>query len=232
MQVPKAECRTATAPKTLELLQGVFDDGTRKPITVSQYCSHVVRLIKGLYGPESDIHDFEWLKNADRVIDYFAQTYPDKLLMQATGLNPLLVVVKKQFPENTDLHQTYYKRYQTIRDLMEKAKPPPQVMSQSEYKNWKTLDQINERRIELQRKVNRYILPKSPEQLTIADKVTLIRHLVLCLYTYSPAVRNDFSQLPIVRFEDMHGAAAKILMAGTGNYLLEYANGQFQTEGL
>jgi hypothetical protein len=75
--------------------------------------------------------------------------------------------------------------------------------------------------------VNRTILPKSPDQLTIGDKVILIRHLVLCLYTYSPAVQNNYSNLPIVCFESIGTAAAKELMEGDGNYLLEFAKGQF-----
>jgi hypothetical protein len=112
--------------------------------------------------------------------------------------------------------------------MMDKARPPPQVMTEAEFKKWKTLEQINELRTTSQRRVNRTILPKSPDQLTIGDKVILIRHLVLCLYTYSPAVRNDYSDLSIIRFQNINTAAAKELMAGAGNYLLEFAKGQFR----
>jgi hypothetical protein len=100
---------------------------------------------------------------------------------------------------------------------MDDARPPPQQMTESEFKNWKTLEQINKRRVELQRKVNRYILRKSPHELTTGDKVALIRHLVLCLYTYSPTLRNDLSNLSIVQFEGIKSLAAKTLMAGNGN---------------
>jgi hypothetical protein len=60
------------------------------------------------------------------------------------------------------------------------------------------------------------------------DKVTLIQRLVLCLYTYSPAVRGDYSELPVILFESIESPAAKMLMARNGNYLLDYAKGQFR----
>lgn len=229
MAISKADVKTVTLPEAEKLLQRIFDDGTRKPNTITQYSSHVVRLYRGLFGSEAEISGFAWFKEADKVITYLAETYSDKLSMQATGLNPLLVILKKEFPKDQESSiKTYYKRYQTVRDLMEKAKPPPQMLSESEYRNWKTLDQINELRVELQRKVNRNILPKSPDQLTVGDKVILMRYLVLSLYTNSPSLRNDLSNLPIIRFEDLHGQSARILMAGTGNYLLEYAKDQYR----
>ncbi|GAQ83541.1 hypothetical protein KFL_001520110 [Klebsormidium nitens] len=148
--------------------------------------------------------------------------------MQATGINPLLVLVKKEFPRDTKLYHSYYRRYQEVRELMEKARPPPQVMTEAESRNWKTLSQIDDKRVQLQRRVNRSILPKGPGQLTTADKVILIRYLVLCLYSQSPSLRNDYSNLPVIRFEDMHTPSAKTLTSGNGNYLLEYAKGQFR----
>jgi hypothetical protein len=45
---------------------------------------------------------------------------------------------------------------------MEDARPA-QHMSEREAKNWKSLDEINQRRVELQRKINRSIAPKKPE---------------------------------------------------------------------
>lgn len=228
MESAKIVERTVNLPRTLELLQAVFDDGTRKPVTVSQYCNHVIRLYKGMFNSEAEISNFEWLRDATKVLAYLANTYPDKLPMQATGINPLLVVVKKEFPKDNELYQTYYRRYQEVRELMDKARPPPQVMTEREFANWKTISQINEHRVELQRRVNRSILPKTPGQLTIADRVILIRYLVLCLYTQSPSLRNDYSNLPIIQFEEMDTPSTKALMAGKGNYLLEHAKGHFR----
>ncbi|GAQ91963.1 hypothetical protein KFL_008920020 [Klebsormidium nitens] len=62
---------------------------------------------------------------------------------------------------------------------MDEARPPPQQLTEHEAANWKTLDEIPERRVELQRYVNRKILPKKPEDLTIEDRFILIRHLIL-----------------------------------------------------
>ncbi|GAQ93243.1 hypothetical protein KFL_013830020 [Klebsormidium nitens] len=148
--------------------------------------------------------------------------------MQATGLNPLLVVVRKVFPNDQPLYDAYYTRYMQVRKEMKDAKPPPQVLTEREAANWKSLSEINDRRVELQRYVNRKILPKSPEELTIGDKVILMRHLILCLFTYQPAIRNDYSECPIVRFDDIKTPDARILMSGPGNYLLEFAKDQFR----
>jgi hypothetical protein len=227
MQASGTDVKIVKVPMTSELLRGLFDDGSRKTVTVNQYIAHVVWLYRGLFGLD-EIHNFDWLKGSERVLDYLAITYADKPSMQATGINPLLVIVKKEYPKDRELYQTYYQQYQAVRESMKKARPPPQVMTESEFRNWKTLEQINERRVELQRRVNQYVLPKPPHELTIEDKVTLIRYLVLCLCTYSPAVRGDYSELPIIRFESIESPAAKLLMAENGNYLLEYAKGQFR----
>jgi hypothetical protein len=110
---------------------------------------------------------------------------------------------------------------------MEDARPA-QHMSEREAKNWKSLDEINQRRVELQRKINRSIVPKKPEEVTVGDKVTLCRYLVLCLYTQMPAIRNDWSDLPIVRFEEFGSSAACAVMSGSRNYLLDYAKGSYR----
>jgi hypothetical protein len=198
MQASRTDVKIVHVPKTSELLQGLFNDGSQKDVTVNQYIAHITRLFKGLFGCDAEIRNFGWVKDSKKVLDYFENTYKDKLSMQATGINPLLVVVKKEFSKDQQLYQAYYTRYQAVRELMDNARPPPQVMTESEFRNWKTLEQVNERRVELQRRVNRYILPKSPHDLSTGDKVTLIRHLVLCIYTYSPSLRNDLSNLPII----------------------------------
>ena len=43
-----------------------------------------------------------------------------------------------------------------------------------------------------------------------------------------PAIRNDWSDLPIVRFEEVGSSAARELMSGSRNYLLEYAKGSYR----
>ncbi|GAQ93274.1 hypothetical protein KFL_014070010, partial [Klebsormidium nitens] len=131
------------------------------------------------------------------------------------------------WPSDQRIYEALFKRYTAVRKAMEDARPP-QHMSEREAKNWKSLDEINQRRIELQRKVNRSIAPKKPEEITVGDKVTLCRYLVLCLYTQMPAIRNDWSNLPIVRFEEVGSTAARELMAGSRNYLLEYAKGSYR----
>jgi hypothetical protein len=43
-----------------------------------------------------------------------------------------------------------------------------------------------------------------------------------------PAIRNDWSDLPIVRFQEVGSTAARELMCGSRNYLLEYAKGSYR----
>ncbi|GAQ86179.1 hypothetical protein KFL_002740170 [Klebsormidium nitens] len=111
--------------------------------------------------------------------------------------------------------------------MMDEARPPPQQLTVQEAANWKTFDQINERRVELQRYVNRRILPQKPEDLTIKDKIILIQHLILCLFTYQPAVRNDYSECPVVRHGDIKTTEARELMSSSKNYMVEYEKDQF-----
>jgi hypothetical protein len=125
MQASRVDVKTVKVPMTLELLQGVFDDGSRKNVTVNQYIAHITRLFKGLFGLNAEIDDFEWVKDSKKVLDYFETTYGDKLSMQATCINPLLVIVRKEYPKDQELYQAYYTRYQAIRKMMDDACPPP-----------------------------------------------------------------------------------------------------------
>jgi hypothetical protein len=148
--------------------------------------------------------------------------------MQARGINPLLVITRKVFPDDKLMYDRFYNWYIEVRKLMDKSRPPSQQLTPREAAKWKSLEQINQRRVELQRHVNRKILHKKPEDLTDDDKIVLFRNLILCLYAYQPAVCNDYSDCPIIRFEDTKTMEAHNIMAGTGNYLLEIAKGQFQ----
>jgi hypothetical protein len=228
MSEPTKSTRHITTVTTSErLLRQVFDDGGRKELTIQQYFKHVMRLFQGLHR-ERDFGSLDWIKDADAIIKYFQDTYPTKLSMQATGLNPLLVIVRKAFPDDKSLYDVYYARYTAVRKLMDEARPPPQVLTEREATNWKTLDEIAERRVELQRYVNRKILVKSPKELSIEDNIIMIRHLILCLFTYQPAIRNDYSECPIIRFEDIETTEACKTMSGSENYMLEFAKDQFR----
>jgi hypothetical protein len=226
-KAPKDIKHITTLTQGERLLRQTFDDGDRKENTVQQYINHVRRLFQGFKGLQ-DFEDLDWIKDASAIIQHLRNVYPKKLSMQATGLNPLLVIVRKVFPDNKPLYDAYYTRYMQVRKEMEEAKPPPQVLTEREAANWKSLSQINDRRTELQRYVNRKILPKSPKDLSIRDKVILIKHLVLCLFTYQPAVRNDYSNCPIVRLKETQTAEAREIMSGSGNFLLEYAKDKFR----
>jgi hypothetical protein len=118
-----------------KLLHKVFDDGNQKPLTVLKYCNHVMQLFKGLHAPAQDFDSFDWIKDSAAIIEYFDNAYSTKLSMQATGLNPLLVVVPIVFPSEQQLYDAYYKRYTAVREMMEKARPPSQVMTEAEFKN-------------------------------------------------------------------------------------------------
>jgi hypothetical protein len=228
MQEPAESTRHITTVTEGErLLRTVFDDGTRKELTIQQNTKHVMRLFQG-FKRQQDFNSLDWIQDADAIIRYFQETYSTKLSMQATEITPLLVAVRKAFPNDKQLYDAYYKRYTEVRKLMDESKPPPQQLTEREASNWKTLDQINNRRVELQRHLNRKILHKRPEELTIKDKIILIRHLILCLFTYQPAVRNDYSECQIIRFEDIGTPEARELMSGSGNYMLEFERDQFR----
>jgi hypothetical protein len=214
--------RTSTSAE--RLLHNIFDDSTRKPYTVEQYCVRVMRLFKSMHAPKEDFENLDWVRSTNEIIAFLGDAYGNKLPTQATSISPLLVIARKLWPSDQRTYEALFKRYTAVRKAMEDARPP-QHMFEREAKNWKSLDEINQRRVELQRKINRSIAPKKPEEVTVGDKVTLCCYLVLCLYTQMPAIRNDWSNLSIVRFEEVGSTAARELMAGSRNYLLEYAKG-------
>jgi hypothetical protein len=183
----------------------VFDGSTRKPYTGEQYRARVMRLFKSMHAPEEDFENLDWVKDTTKIIEYLDNVYSDKLPTQATSISPLLVIARKLWPSDQRIYEALFKRYTAVRKAMEDARPA-QHMSEREAKNWKSLDEINQRRVELQRKINRSIVPKKPKEVTVADKVTLCRYLLLCLYTQMPAIGNDWSDLPIVRFEEIGSA--------------------------
>jgi hypothetical protein len=217
--------RTLTSVE--RLLHEVFDDSTRKPYTVDQYCARVMRLFKSMHAPKEDFEDLDWVKDTTSIIEYLENAYSNKLPTQATSITPLLITARKLWPGDQRIYEALFDRYTAVRKAMEDARPA-QHMSKRVAKNWKSLDEINQRRVKLQRKINRSIAPKKPEEVIVPDKVTLCRYLVLCLYTQMPAIRNDWSDLPIVRFHQVGSTSARDLMAGFRNYLLEYAKGSYR----
>jgi hypothetical protein len=89
MQGPAESTRHITAVTGGErLLRSVFDDGTRKELTIHQYTKHVMRLFQG-FKRQQDVHSLCWIQDADAIIRYFQEMYPVKLSMQATGITPL-----------------------------------------------------------------------------------------------------------------------------------------------
>jgi hypothetical protein len=183
MEASAADIKVITTLTIAErLLHNVFDDSTRKPFTIAQYSTCALRLFKGMYAPKEDFDSLDWVRDTARIIKYLERTYSTKLPTQAASLNPLLIIARKLWPGEQQIYETLYNRHTAVRKLMDDARPAQQ-MTEREFKNWRTLDEINQRRVELQRKVNRTIVPKRPEELTVGDKVTLLWYLVLCLYT-------------------------------------------------
>jgi hypothetical protein len=68
------------------LLHNIFDDSTRKPYTVAQYCACVMRLFKSLHAPREDFESLEWVRETTKIIEYLDNVYSDKLPTQATSI--------------------------------------------------------------------------------------------------------------------------------------------------
>jgi hypothetical protein len=99
MGASKADTKVITTVSTAEqLLHTVFDDGTRKPFTINQYCTRVQRLFKGMYAPKEDFDSLDWMRDTARIIEYLERNYSTKLSTQATYVNPLLVIARKLWP--------------------------------------------------------------------------------------------------------------------------------------
>jgi hypothetical protein len=47
---------------------------------------------------------------------------------------PLMVVMRRLIPNDQQLYNTKYKRYTSVRKMMDKAHPPPQVATEAEFR--------------------------------------------------------------------------------------------------
>jgi hypothetical protein len=127
--------------------------------------------------------------------------YSDKLPAQH-GYMFILMIIAKDHLQNMAFLKVYFDRHEEIKKARDAVRPPLQQMTEHEGANWKTLEEITKRREELQRHMNRLILPKQPADITIEDRLDLVWHLILCLYAYLPTLRNEYSDAPIIFMRD------------------------------
>ena len=60
----------STVSAAERLLRDVFDDGTRKPLTITQYCTRVMRLFNGMHDPKEDFESLDWVKDTAAILEY------------------------------------------------------------------------------------------------------------------------------------------------------------------
>jgi hypothetical protein len=208
-----------------ESVKAAFDNNLRKENTLRQYVAQTLRLHAHFFQGSEELKDLRWVKtDCTELIDFLKSEYFHKLPAQHGYMFTLMIIAKDHLRDMA-LWKVYFDRHEEIKKARDAVRPPLQQMTEHEGANWKTLEEITKRREELQRRVNRLILPKQPADLTMEDRIDLIRYLILCLYAYLPTLRNDYSDAPIIFMKDHRSSAIRKLMQG--NHITETAKGQY-----
>jgi hypothetical protein len=208
-----------------EIVKTAFDNNHRKENTLRQYVAQTLRLHAHFFQGSEELKDLRWVKtDCTELIEFLKSEYFHKLPAQHGYMFTLMIIAKDHLRDMA-LWKVYFDRHEEIKKAREALRPPLQQMTEHEGANWKTLEEITKKREELQRRVNRVILPKQPADIMIEDRIDLIRHLILCLYAYLPTLRNDYSDAPIIFMRDHRSSAIRKLMQG--NHIMETAKGQF-----
>lgn len=82
-----------------------------------------------------------------------------------------------------------------LADTVELKKTEP--LNETAQRGWMSWDQIVERRDELADRVAELMEKKWGVELSAEEYSTVQQHLVLCLYTYIPPMRNDYGEVQI-----------------------------------
>jgi hypothetical protein len=180
-------------PMPDEIVKAAFDNNLRKENTLRQYVLQTLRLHESSFEGSEELRDLRWVKtDCAKLVDFLKDVYSDKLPAQHGYIFTVMIIAKDHLRDMA-LWKVYFDRHEDIRKAREALKSPLQQMTEHEGANWKTLERITKKREELQRRVHRLILLKQPANITMGDRIDLIRHLILCLYAYLPTLRNDYS---------------------------------------
>lgn len=168
-----------------------FSAEDRSKKTLTQYKSLVRRLHSRVCGEDVALEDLEWLKDSGRVSKALEGLSPAtrKLYMV-----PVMIMLKKE--KMFETYVAYQEMFQKAgRDLRESNKE--QTMTSRESKNWVTKEEVKVRIDELEKEIEeaqRRVVPVDRDGAR-----SVLRHLCLNLYTQMPPLRNDFSNIKIMK---------------------------------
>lgn len=172
-------------------LNTVFGNADRSKKTIVQYKSLLRRLHGRVHPGDDTVTDLDWLTDTKNVMKSLSGLSASTRKLY---LVPVMIALKHR--EMNDLYVQYLELFQkTGKEVREQTKE--QTKSESESKNWVTKEEIDARINELEKQIE--VAKKRGVPLDREGIKSLFGHLCLCLYTKMPPLRNDYSNLKIMR---------------------------------
>jgi hypothetical protein len=171
----------------------------RAPSTIALYSRQIKQIHSKLF-PNESLDNFEWLADHSKVLGAI-DSLPIKELTKHTFIVPFCILAKYLGSGFEDARSACERFGSAKKPTLQERELCRQ--SKREEVNWISYEQIEDKRDELDERILATIIPKfiAKDALTFEDKLLLVDHLLLCLYTYLPPVRNDYGACHILYLE-------------------------------
>ena len=161
--------------------------------SVLQYIKTLINLHKKIYNNEQ-VKSLNFLKDLEKVENTIKENYKENT--QKSIYNTLCSILyeykkKKGFSKP-------YEYYKQLSDEIGKeidSKNSQNIKTETQKSNWIEWNDVLEKRNELHNEVDKIILKKN---ITQKDYETLLKNVVISLYTYLPPRRNEYQNILIV----------------------------------
>lgn len=193
-------------------LNEIFNEGERSKKTIHHYKGLIKRLYTRVTGNDGSPPDLDWLEDIEAVKSQVMTMKPATKKLYTV---PLMIVLRKL--RKNDLFVEYQKLFQSFgKELRESKKD--QTKTENETKNWVSMEEVNARIKELEADISR--AKKEGLPLERDARKAVIMHLCLCLYTKMPPLRNDYSNLKIMKPPYSIEPGKNVLYDKSGSYTL------------
>lgn len=192
-------------------LNSVFGNSDRSKKTIAQYKTLLRRLHGRMHNGDCTVQGLDWLKDTKKVTKCLSGVSPTTRKLYIV---PIMIALKHL--GKNDLYVQYLEMFQKAgKEVRESTKE--QTKSESEIKNWVTKEEIEARIEELDEEIEEAKSRGVP--LDREGVKSLFKHLCLCLYTKMPPLRNDYSNLKVMR--------PPYVVNDEKNFLYEHPEGTF-----
>lgn len=153
--------------------------------SLNTYLSNIRKVFKELFNDKVDVKLFEQFQKVKKYLE---------TLTPATRKNVMtsIIVLLKSYNTKKSTLNKYQNYFEELVHNYENNYDN-QIKSEKETKNWITQKQIIQKIKELESLIQKYNIKK----LTKKQEDIIQQHLILCLYTEIPPIRNDYAQMKV-----------------------------------